>query len=138
MAKRTKKQTPEGKVKHGFTDLAGNKIDGVDQVLERLSGVINNFWYNMPPGGLMGRDGIPDYDVAINGVKVTIEVKAVGGKLSNFQKREAAYMNRTGVINIVVTGVKAMEDLENLLGDIATCKTLASLKSFRYYTIELA
>lgn len=132
------KQTPEGRVKFGYKDN-DTHVDGITDVLERMKAANVEVWWTMPQGSLMARAGIPDYDVAINGIKVTVEAKAVGGKLSNFQKREHQRLCIAGVINIVVEGQGAIPQLDTLLWDIhKAAGEPTKLIGWKYHTIRLA
>ena len=92
--------TPEGKVKA--------KIKRALDSSERI-------WYFMPASNGLGRKGIPDFIVCLEGNFFAIETKADNGKLTALQQREINKINISKGLALVVTGeVEAQYIADNL------------------------
>lgn len=93
--------TPEGKVKASVKKLlAKYKV-----------------WYYMPVGGLLGRSGVPDFLILINGQFIGVETKAGNNKPTALQNLEMEKIRNAGGVALVVNE-NNLVDLEKIL-DVA-------------------
>ena len=109
--------TPEGKVK-----------SSVKKLLDKLGA-----WYFMPMQNGMGRVGIPDFVICLQGYFVGVETKAPGKRKNTTpnQKRELAGIKRAGGISVVVDDVSQLEHLEALIRDRKTEASKAAAQPAR-------
>lgn len=114
-------KTPEGKVK-----------DQIKAVLKRL-----DIWYHMPNMSGMGSNGIPDFDLCINGLKVTIEAKR-DAKHKPTEKQTAQMMKirRAGGVTLLVHADN-INQLEPFLTVLKENRNLSQLNAFVTSTLPL-
>lgn len=73
-------------------------------------------WYAMPVGGMLGRAGIPDFLVCLNGKFIAIETKAGRGKLTALQRLNLQQIKETGGI-VLVINENNLSELKRVLYD---------------------
>lgn len=89
-------------------------------------------WYTKIWGGGFQKSGIPDLVLCVNGIFVSIEVKAPNGKASELQKMNTSRINGSNGIGIILYP-DGFENFKELMEGVIACKShiqeLNSLKN---------
>lgn len=78
-------------------------------------------WFTKIWGGGFQKSGIPDLVLCVNGIFVSIEVKAPNGKASDLQKMNTSRINGSNGIGIILYP-DGFENFKELMEGVIACK----------------
>lgn len=97
-----------------------------DRMKEKQTGWFTKIW-----GGGYQKSGIPDLILCVNGIFITVELKATNGKPSELQKMNTARINQSNGIGIILYP-DGFEPFKEIMKGVIKCKyhiqELTSLK----------
>lgn len=82
---------------------------------------IPHSWYLKYWGGGMGKAGIPDLLCCINGIFISIELKASNGKPSELQKYNTKLINKANGIGIILYP-EGFSEFKKIIEGVMKCK----------------
>lgn len=88
--------------------------------VKRYLNSLKNCWYVKYWGGGMSKSGIPDLLCCINGIFISIELKASNGRVSELQKYNTKLINKANGIGIILYP-EGFEEFKKIIKGVEEC-----------------
>lgn len=110
--------------------MAGEKLFE-NKVKRFLKQFPNRIWFTKIWGGGFQKSGIPDLICCVNGVFITVELKASNGHASELQKYNTNLINEAGGVGIILYP-EGFENFKKIVLGVIDCNThIAGLNALK-------